>query len=314
MANKKITELVQATSIVNTDLLLLETANGTRSISFADMKKPIDAEVEDAAKPRPFANNAAAHNSIPRGRNLTNIYTVDEICRRIANGTFEDLYIGDYFDITISTSFTASEKVRCILAHFDYYWMTGDTAFAKHHAVIVPKNCFTATAKMNETNTTEGGYIGTVLRSSVLASYKSALQTVFGTHLAAHKGLVTNKTTAETPSMGGAGLTGAATGWNWADDTITLMSEIQVYGLKVWSSSGYDTGIANRQLALFQHDPTALVCKLGGTDDVTASNRAWWWLRDVASASGFAFVSNDGRSDYGDASGSGGVRPLFCIG
>lgn len=32
MANKKITELVQAASVENTDLLLLETATGTRSI------------------------------------------------------------------------------------------------------------------------------------------------------------------------------------------------------------------------------------------------------------------------------------------
>ena len=79
MANKKITELVQATSIVNTDLLLLETANGTRSIAYQDLKKPIDDAVTDAAKPHPFANNAAAHNGIFRGKDLTAIYTIDQI-------------------------------------------------------------------------------------------------------------------------------------------------------------------------------------------------------------------------------------------
>lgn len=40
-----------------------------------------------------FSNSAAAHNSIYRGKNLTNVYTVDEICQRISAGTFKDLYV-----------------------------------------------------------------------------------------------------------------------------------------------------------------------------------------------------------------------------
>ena len=257
---------------------------------------------------------AAAHNGYWGGRNLTNIYTVDEICRRIANGTFEDLYIGDYFDITISTEYTTSEVVRCILAHFDYYWMTGDTAFTKHHAVIVPKNCFTATAKMNETNTTEGGYQYSNMRQVIIPVYFTAIMKVLGNHLILYRDLITKDINATTPSMAGAGLTGASSDWMWSDVYSELMSEIQVYGSKVWSSSGYDTGIANGQLALFQHNPTALVCKLGGTDDVTASNRMWWWLKDVACSAYFADVSGHGHANYTSASGAGGVRPLFCIG
>lgn len=257
---------------------------------------------------------AAAHNGYWGGRNLTNIYTVDEICRRIANGTFEDLYIGDYFDITISTEYTASEVVRCILAHFDYYWMTGNTAMTRHHAVIVPKNCFAATAKMNETNTTTGGYKGSSMNKNQMEKYRLALNEVFGTHRLTWEDLLTNMVNENTTSSGGAGIMGASTGWEWIQIGTSLMSEVQVYGTTVWSSSGYDTGIANRQLALFRHDPTALVCKLGGTDDVTASNRTWWWLRDIASAPSFARVGNGGTADYASASYALGVRPLFLIG
>ena len=108
-------------------------------------------------------NNAGFHNSIYRGKNLTGIYTIEQICSRISNGTFDDLFIGDYFDITISTSYTSSETVRCVIAGFDTYYMNGDTSFTAHHAVIVPKNCFSATAQMNATNTTEGGFIGSVM-------------------------------------------------------------------------------------------------------------------------------------------------------
>lgn len=149
MANKRITELNETDNIDNADLLLLETANGTRSISFENIKKPIDVEVEDAAKPHPFANNAAAHNGIFRGKDLTDVYTIDQIAAKIANGTFEDLYIGDYFDITITTSYTENENVRCVLAGFDTYLNTGNIEFTRHHAVIVPKNCFNKETAMN---------------------------------------------------------------------------------------------------------------------------------------------------------------------
>ena len=113
-------------------------------------------------------NNAGFHNSIYRGKNLTGVYTIEQICSRISNGTFDDLFIGDYFDITISTSYTSSETVRCVLAGFDTYYMNGDSSFNSHHAVIVPKNCFSALAPMNSTNTTKGGFIGSNMWKTVL--------------------------------------------------------------------------------------------------------------------------------------------------
>ena len=34
-----------------------------------------------------------------------------------------------------------------------------------------------------------------------------------------------------------------------------LMSEVNIYGTTVWSTSGHDTGIDNRQYAIFQLKP-----------------------------------------------------------
>lgn len=313
MANKKITELVQATSIVNTDLLLLETANGTRSIAYQDLKKPIDNAVADAAKPHPFANNAAAHNGIFRGKDLTSL-GVNEICKRISNGTFEDLYIGDYFDITISTSYTASETVRCVLAGFNTYLHNGDTAFETNHAVIVPKNCFTKTAAMNPSNTTENGFVGSEMWKTVLPVYKDALQSALNNHVLMHRTYLSNAIGKDLASCAGTGFTGAASGGAWTDTYLSLLSEIQVYGSNVFSSSWCDTGCDNLQLPLFALDPTAKICKADGTDNVSGSNRQWWWLKNIASASSFAYVNYNGISNYNLASSSWGVRPLFCIG
>lgn len=311
MANKKITELVQATSIVNTDLLLLETANGTRSISYQDLKKPIDDAVTDAAKPHPFANNAAAHNGIFRGKDLTSL-GVNEICSRISNGSFTDLYIGDYFDITINAE--GSEVVRCILAGFNMYLHNGDNDFATNHAVIVTKNCLKTTHAMNPTNTTEGGYINSDMWKTIIPLYNTAFGSVLSSHLLSHKTLLTKSMGADLNSNAGAGFKGASSGWDWYATKLNLLSEIQVYGSNVCSSSFYDTGCDNLQLPLFALDPTAKVCGRGGTGAGSETTRQWYWLKNIASASNFASVASSGYSDGYDASNSLGVRPLFCIG
>ncbi|MCC8063668.1 MAG: DUF6273 domain-containing protein [Clostridiales bacterium] len=39
--------------------------------------------------------------------------------------------------------------------------------------------------------------------------------------------------------------------------------------------------------------------------------RATWWLRDVVSASNFAYVNNNGNANANNASNVNGVRPDF---
>ena len=61
--------------------------------------------------------------------------------------------------------------------------------------------------------------------------------------------------------------------------------------------------ISKTQLALFMVCPKFIV------------NRSYnQWLRDVVSSAGFAFVGNDGAANYGSASNSLGVRPVFPVG
>lgn len=308
MANKKITDLVQSNSVANSDLLIVETASGTRAMPYSVIQKNID----DAGKAVAFGDSAAAHNAIFRGKDLTNVYTVEQICQRISAGTFEDLYIGDYFDVTINGE--GSEVVRCILAGFDTYLHNGDTSFEAHHAVIVIKNCLNTLHQMNPTNTTEGGFQGSDMWKTVLPKYNTAFGSVFGSHLLSHKTLLTNAISTSGASMAGAGFTGYSNDWFWIETKLSLLSEIQVYGANVFSSSPYDTGCDNLQLPLFALDPTAKVCRKGGTANADASNRQRYWLRNVASATSFAIVSAVGDANYYDASSSNGVRPLFCIG
>ena len=256
------------------------------------------------------SNNAGFHNSIYRGKNLNGVYTIEQICSRISNGTFEDLFIGDYFDITISTAYSANETVRCVLAGFDTYYMNGDTSFTNHHAVIVPKNCFNTTASMNSTNTTEGGFIGSDMWKTVLPIYATAINSALNGHLLTHRTLLTNSISTSLNSMAGAGWTGASNNWEWIDTKLSLMNEVQLYGSTALSSSFYDVGCDNLQLPLFRLNPRSTIAGHGGTGD----GRMWYWLRAVAGSASFCLCGLAGRASDGFAGNSGGVRPLFCIG
>ena len=262
-------------------------------------------------EPGEVGANAGGHNSVFRGINLLSKYSLADIYAKIAAGTFEDLYIGDYFDITITASGYAQETVRCLIAGFDCYLYNGDTALTKHHAVIVPQNSFKTPAKMNETNTSEGGYAGSVLHTTEIPKYDEALGTVFGAHLLMHRALLTNKISATGNSMAGAGFTGYASGWAWSDCKARLMTEIELYGSTVWSSSGYDTGTGKSQLPLFSLAPEYIRAGLGGTSH---SGRDTFWLSAVASATYFAYCNVSGLAYYLSASSGLGVRPLFLIG
>ena len=231
-------------------------------------------------------NNAGAHNAIYRGKNLGTSVTAAQWAA-IANGTFADLYIGDYWVIG---------GVNWRIAAFDYYYKTGDTSCTTHHVVIVPDtNLYTHV--MNDTNITTGGYIGSKMYTEGLAQAKTKINNAFGSsHILSHRQLLVNAVTNGEPSGG-----------SWYDSTVELMAEQNVYGGKIFGAGNdgstipYLYTIDKSQFPLFAHDPSMI------------SNRQWFWLRDVVSAAVFARVSYDGRAACADASVAGSVRPAFSI-
>lgn len=231
-------------------------------------------------------DGAGAHNCIYRGKSLGSSVTAEQWAA-ISDGTFRDLYIGDYW--------TISGKVYRI-AHFDYWLNFGDTACNQHHIVVVPDaNMYDA--KMNNTNTTEGGYTGSEMYITNLATAKSTINSAFGSsHILNHRGQLTNAVT-----------NGYASGGAWTDSTAELMTEQMVYGGKVFGDGFHGANIPYsyttdyEQLALFRLDKSR-IC-----------NRAGWWLRDVASATHFCYVTFQGSCNCYNASTAFGVRPAFGI-
>lgn len=257
--------------------------------------------------------SAAAHNALYGGRDLTSKYSIGKLCEMIAAGTFDDIFPGDYFTKNITVA-GVTETVDFMFADLDTFFKNGDTALTRHHATIIPKDCFKTTQQMNTSHTTSGGYKGSKMHTSVLPTYIAAIKAAFKNeghdgHVLSWRSLLSNSMSTSLASMAGAGYTGASNGWEWTSVEIRLLSEIQLYGSTVFSSSFYDVGEANTQFAVFRHNPALKIAGLGKNGD-----RQWWWLSAVAASTSFAYCNHDGRADVTDAGSSYGVRPYFLIG
>lgn len=291
---KKVTELTAFTTPTDSCLIPIHDGTGLKKITFANFRAKAVEGTEAKIAPLLF-NNAGAHNAIYRGKSLGSTVTTAQYAA-IKAGTFDDLYIGDYWTIG---------GVNYRIAAFDYYLNSGDTNCTTHHVVIVPDTCL-YNAQMHNTssggyeggaaNTTTGGYVGSDMYKSNLEQAKTTIKSAFSGHVLKHRIYLTN-----------AVANGRASGGAWCDSEVDLMCEQMVYGSGIFSpvSDGSNVPanyrVEKSQLPLFQHEPSR-IC-----------NRATWWLRDVITASFFAGVGNNGLANYYDASYSLGVRPAFCI-
>lgn len=255
----------------------------TVAAQLTSAKGLIDGKVE-------IENTAGFHNSIYRGEYLGSEVTAAQYAA-IEAGTFDDMYIGDYWTI---------DSVNYRIAHFDYWLGTGDTQCTTHHVVLVPDNNL-YTAKMNETNVTTGAYVGSAMYTTNLAQAKTAINNAFSsTHILSHRELLANAMKAAAdPTYESSG--------SWYNSTVEIMNERMVYGADVFhnveagGAIPYNYTIDKSQLALFALEPRRII------------NRASWWLRCAASAAHFAHVGGDGDASSSNASNTEGVRPVFAI-
>ncbi len=274
MSDKYFIDFEEITEASGGAIVLVHDGNGVKKMTLDSLKDTLGIYATE---------NAGAHNAIYRGKSLGDSYTAEQKAA-IAAGTFDDLFIGDYWEIS---------GVKYRIAAFDYWLNCGDqdNGCVDHHVVVVPDTNLD-TQKMNDSNATTGGYVGSKMYTTYMATAKSTIQTAFGSaNILSHRELFTNAVSSD-----------KASNWAWYDSTIDLMNESMVYGHEAWASHpGYETAIDKGQLPLFQMRPDLI------------TNRATWWLRDVVSGADFALVHGYGDATRAGASHSYGVRPAFAI-
>lgn len=235
-------------------------------------------------------------NANPRMKCLGDRLTGEQAAA-LASGTFEGMFVGDYWTIG---------GINWRMAHFNYWLDTGDTPCTTPHAVVVPDTRL-YNAQMHNTpsgqyesgaaNTTEGGYIGTDMYKTGLGLAKAKATSAFGAgHILVHRERLVNAVVGGKPSADA-----------WYDSTIELLNEPMVYGSYIFMPAcdgvaiPYRHTIDKSQLALFALRPDMI------------RSHAHWWLRDVASDTNFSYVNSGGEADSRDATHTHGVRPVFGI-
>lgn len=242
------------------------------------------------------SSGAGLHNSLFRGKNIGTSLTSAQ-SSAIRAGTFDDLWVGDFWII---------DNIIYRIADFDYYLHSGDTECTTHHVVVVPDTIF-YTARMNSSDTTAGGYVGSEMYKTNLNQVTTTFTNAFGSsHILTYRECLTNAVT-----------DGRATGAAWCNSTVELMTEAMVYGSYIRSTTNvggttetwYEDGTtpSKSQLALFRLRPDLIISSSGSTRDT-------WWLRNVSNSLRFANVVAFGRTSANAASGSAlGVRPAALI-
>lgn len=279
------------------DVIVIDGEGGTRKVPLGDLAALVGK-----------TGIAGFHNSVYRGANLKERFGInddkalaDEVSRRIADGSFDDLFVGDYFTITITSNY-GTENVDVVLAGFDVYLGSFDEWIEYHHAVCVTRGKLHTNHKMNATHTTDGAYEGSEMCRVVLPAYATAFNSALNGHVKTVCDSVTCSMDSTKINSSESSLTGASEDWESYDLQLSLLTERELFGSPVYSSSAYDVGYETSQLPLFRLNPAS---KAVGD---------WYWLKDVASAQYFCNCGGDGSASYSSAGIAYGVRPRFLIG
>lgn len=271
----KLNDYAAVTRFDSNGILMTDGSSGTRKITANNAAIDLAGRV-----------SSEQHRSIYGGRNLGSTFT-DAQKAAISSGTFDNLYIGDYWTIN---------GVHWIIADMDYFYNCGDSRLTKHHLVIIPAGILYS-YKMNTSNTTEGGYVNSLMYTEGLNQAKESFALAFPNLVLTHRDFLINAVTQGRPS-------GAA----WFDSTVELMSEIHVYGTHFYHPMNTGDTIpalastATRQFSLFRLNSSSM--NIG----------TYYWLRDVVSATRFARFDGSGRALSDIASLLVGVRPYAVIG
>lgn len=255
-------------------VLITGATSGLRRMPVSKFQDNVSVKAADLLAIMETCPPAISHRMIYRGKNLGTSFTTEQ-SQAVQNGTFTDMYVGDYWVI--------NGKTRRI-GDIDYFIHCGDNVDLGHHLLIVDDGIDlsadgSTTHFMNDTDTTTGGFKGSKMwQSTIPNKILPDITTAFGSHLLTHREYISNAVTEGVPSGG-----------EWVDTIYNIFNEAMYYGTVVNGVNGggsglYNIGCSKNQIALFKLDQSSM------------NRRTTNWLRDVVSAADFASVL-----DHGDA-------------
>ena len=252
------------------------------------------------------SDGAESHRRFYRGHDLTAAFESGEFSRNVADGSFRDIFPGDYIRKKITVPAVANLKtstydVKFIIADLDIAMDQGTPRVTAHHAIIVPEEPVFYTY-MNPSDTNAGGYAESYMHKTVMPAFAQGLIGAFGEKHLLKSSFDGSDSTASNP----------------LSCICRLMTLSMVFGqlqelpggVWHWSQINMDNCLAGEQFAAFRNTPNL------------QGKRMWYWLSDTPSSwiffsSTFATVADYGlgvRAHANDASYPGaGIRPFALL-
>jgi hypothetical protein len=288
----KITEYPSVSEVNNSTVFIIDGDNGTKKITADDLRYAL------------FNDIPEMHRNIFRGKPLGSSFTTEQKTA-VQNGTFDDLWIGDYWTIN---------GIDYVIADMDYFYGKGihdsvTQGFQTHHLVIVPRNQM----YKDKYDDSMENYNGSYIRTSGLNNAKTTITNAFSSNIISFPDLLIN-------SIGDSSVSRSSI-WVY-NCTVELLSEYMVFGtlyLSVMngaltlfnSSSAIISNMNCDQIAIFRLCPSFIKSR-HSTDSTSTSS---WWLRDNGYSGRASMVGANGNSSVTiNISKTAGVRPFFCIG
>lgn len=302
---KKIPELQATTDLVESDMIVVELADGgTRKMTYGDFITVIKASLEYPDKAvLSMADVVDVQTNdgtkIPTAKLVYDMYQADAVMRRemdclngirekgnlididtlmgyVRAGEHQKYAIGDYFE---------DNGVQWAVAARNWYpaWAFGDSVSRPEHIVCMPVDFLAKSYQFNTTNTNTGGYAASLMPAK--------METEFG-KLGSKVKACCKQTRIYENNKGA---------WAAAMRSMRLPTIVEVTGNQGWANEGYSGGVCS-QLPL---------CR----NSLFRIRSTWYWCLDPSSANtaNFCLVSTNGSSSANGASDSGRVRPLIVL-
>lgn len=302
---KKIPELQATTDLVESDMIVVELADGgTRKMTYGDFITVIKASLEypdKAVLSMADVVNIQTNDEtkIPTAKLVYDMYQADAVMRRemdclngikekgnlididtlmgyVRAGEHHKYAIGDYFE---------DNGVKWAVVARNWYpaWVFGNSVSRPEHIVCMPVDSLATSYKFNTINTNTGGYAASLMPANMEAEFGK-----LGSKVKAYC-----KQTRIYENNKGA--------WAVAMRSMRLPTIVEVTGNQGWANEGYSGGVCS-QLPL---------CR----NSLFRIRSIWYWCLDPSSTNTthFCIVDGTGTSTGYNASFSGRVRPLIVL-
>ena len=281
----KISEYEKIERLNDQDVFLLSTVNGTKTVDMAGLYWSIASKL-------PLPNR----RFIYRGKNLGTEFTPEQR-KAVQDGSFDDLFIGDYWENPEVISPLGGMTVRWMIVDLDYIFgvdMESGTPVMKHSIMIMPDQCI---GNGNVDRMSDLSYKSSPIRASLdnqtddPEKVHQQINTIFGVKNDGSPRLVQYADHLPSEVDSNNGITTKAT---YAACLVELPSTSMLFGsananygtLSLGSPSKLSYG---KQFSLFAVKPELI----GGSNE--------YWLRDMVGKSGnkfyFAVGTYDSRLD-----------------